>query len=208
MNTGIACISRWLILIATLAMAAGCGDGRTPARAPAERGNALQMESPQIARAVLRVRRDVERNRLWVLSANDVRIYDATWKRLIRKVELPNWSVAAFVCNPDLGLDASGAAIVSSNVQSRLWRIDANSFTVIEREIRLHEREQWDTGFGALEFAADGALLASTCEVGGSLWRIDFGEGSARLVGTDTARARSRAFPAQFFAQLQEEQHP
>ncbi len=47
-----------------------------------------------------------------------------------------------------------------------------------EHEIRLHAREDWDTGFGALAFAADGTLFALTA-FAGSLWRIDIAKSSA-----------------------------
>jgi len=132
-------------------------------------------------RAALRVRMDNARNRQWVLTPDGVRVYDAATKQLIRTIELPGWSNARIACDPDLALDSRGSAIVSSNAQPTLWRIDGGDFTVSTREIRLRDREQWDVGFGALAYATDGTLLGSTHE-GGTLWRVDLENGSARIV--------------------------
>lgn len=134
----------------------------------------------------LRSRTDAARGRLWVLGLDDVRVYDVASKRLIRQIVLPGWSVARFICHPDMVLDRSGTAIVSSNVQTRLWRIDADSFDVKEHEIVLLGRERWDTGFGALAPAADGTLFAVTSSAG-SLWRIDVDRRSARMIEPERA---------------------
>jgi hypothetical protein len=156
-------------------LAAGCGS-----EGPRAQG---QEAVSKVARDALRVRTDAARGRLWVLGVDDVRVYDAGGKRLIRRVVLPGWSVARFVCNPDLALDRSGAAIISSNVQSRLWRVDGETFAVTEREIALTGRERWEMGFGALAFAGDGSLLALAANAN-SLWKIDAAGVRASLVET------------------------
>ncbi|MDH5535684.1 MAG: hypothetical protein OEZ08_08970, partial [Betaproteobacteria bacterium] len=103
----------------------------------------------------------------------------------VRQVALPSSSVARFICEPDMVLDRSGSAIISSNVQARLWRIDTDSFEVKEYVINLQGRERYDVGFGALGFAADGTLFAVT-STAGSLWRIDLDQRSARIVASET----------------------
>ena len=140
----------------------------------------------------LRIKVDATRNRLWVLGLEHVYVYDITGKQLIRRVLLPNRSVAGFVCSPDMALDRSGSAFISSNVESRLWRIDAEDFGIKAQEITLHAGAGRDIGFGALAFATDGALFALTAHEG-SLWRIDAVtliaseiELSERLLGTCT----------------------
>ena len=65
----------------------------------------------------LRMRMDAERQRLWVLTSEHVHVYDMNTLELVRRVALPDWPVAEFVCPPDIVLDATGAAFVSSNVQ-------------------------------------------------------------------------------------------
>ena len=129
----------------------------------------------------LRVKVDTARNRLWVLALEDVYVYDITGKQLIRRVVLPNRSVAGFVCSPDMALDRSGSAFISSNVESTLWKINTDDFDIKEREITLHAGASRDLGFGALTFAADGALYALTASEG-SLWRIDVATLSANEV--------------------------
>ena len=164
----------WMVLLLVASVMAGYGNGGNPAT-PATAGQ-----------DALRTRLDNARDRLWVLGLDEVRVYDAAGKKLLRKVVLPNWSVARLACMPDMVLDQSGSATISSNVQSKLWRIDADSFEVKEHPISLSGREQWDTGFGALAFAADGTLFALTSS-SGSLWRIDAGKGSARMVELNAA---------------------
>jgi hypothetical protein len=133
---------------------------------------------------VLRVREDIVRNRLWVLTLNEVRIYNtaSTGKRLIRTVALPAWSVVGFrnVCTPDLVLDRSGSAFIGSNGQARLMRIDGDRFALQDYAISFGEREGMDLGFGALAFSADGTLFARTTP-GGTLWKIDVARASATM---------------------------
>jgi hypothetical protein len=165
-------MKRWMLVLAAAMM--GSGDEGSMAAA----GQAAAYKAGE--RGVLRVKTDGARGRLWVLGVDDVRVYDIAGKRLIRRIVLPNWSVARFVCGPDMVLDGSGSAMVSSNAQSKLWRIDADTFEVRERDIRLNDREQWDVGFGALMLAADGNILALT-STGGWLWKIDVAGGTARM---------------------------
>ena len=158
-----------MVLLATLA--AGCGsEGSRPA------GEAA------VERDALRTRTDAARGRLWVLRLDDVRVYDAASKRLIRKIELPGWSAAGPTCPPDLVLDRVGSAYVSSTVTSKLWRIDTSTIKAEEIRITLVDKEQWEVGFGALAFTPDGTLLAVTA-LAGTLWKLDVDSGGARMVG-------------------------
>jgi hypothetical protein len=161
-------VTAGMVLVLAMCWAAGSADG-------------AQLPAYELDEQPLRVRVDAPRNRVWVLDVNEVRVYDSVEKRMIRRLVLPNWSVARYVCPPDLVLDAAGSATISSNVVAKLWRIDGAGFGVAELEIRLHERENWDTGFGALALAAGGALLGATSS-NGSVWRIDVGDGSARMI--------------------------
>jgi hypothetical protein len=171
---------RGWILILALTMAACGSESNTAAAGQAEPGYALPAAYKAGERGVLRVRIDGARGRLWVLGIDDVRVYDIVTKRQLRRIVLPNWDVARFICDPDLVLDAAGSAIISSNVRSKLWRIDADDFELKEREIRLDGREQWDIGFGGLMLAADGNLLALS-STRGWLWKIDLDAGIAHL---------------------------
>jgi hypothetical protein len=145
----------------------------------------------------LRIRTDTVRGRTWVLGLDDVRVFDTARKKLMRQIELPNWSVARTICAPDMVLDDSGSAIISSNVQARVWRVDADSFEVKEHEISLLGRERWDIGFGALTFAADGTLYALT-SAAGSLWKIDIAKASAGMIEPANPPSTACAFSTQF----------
>jgi hypothetical protein len=171
----------WWIVIFVAMLTAGCSRD-VPAQGPA----ATRAGHSSLLQDGIRVRRDAVRNRIWLLGLDDVRVYDAANERLIRRVALPNWSVAQYACDPDMVLDESGSAIISSNVQARLWRIDGGTFTVSERDITLQERENWDVGFAALAPAGNGKLLALT-SLGGSLWSIDLNKGIAHMAAPTAA---------------------
>jgi len=176
-------VSGWLVVAAATGIA-GCSQERTMTPAPAtDHAGIEHSAAPGAARGqdILQVKVDQAHNRRWVLAIDDVRVYDAATKALIRQVALPNWSVAKSVCMPDLALDRSGAAYVVSNVQARVWRIDGGTFQVSEHEIALLGKERWDIGFGAVTFAANGDLLALTAN-GNSAWKIDLASGRASAI--------------------------
>lgn len=186
MSKRIVSIRGWLILLFTVTAIAGCGDIEKSSQ-NSSAGHAdsadLRLDSQGInERDVLRIREDLPRNRLWVLTLDEVRVYNTatTGKRLIRKIALPNWSVVGFrnFCMPDMALDRAGSAFISSNGQSRLLRIDADRFDLKDYAISFHQREGLDIGFGALTFAADGTLFARTTP-GGLLWEIDINKAHA-----------------------------
>jgi hypothetical protein len=160
------------VLVFAIAMTGGCGNEERPA------------SHGWVERDTIRIKLDATRDRIWLLDLDGVRVYDAGRKRVIRRISLPDWMVAGFVCMPDMALDGGGSAYVSSNIQPKLWKIDAESFRVSELPIRLQGREQWDTGFGALAFAADGTLLAMT-STGGWLWTVDVIDGRANAIDSN-----------------------
>src|SRR5688572_29027902 len=157
--------TRCIVLMMALIAITGCGGNeQSPRSAAAECGYG--------ARVALRTSSDAARSRHWVLTLEGLRVYDTRTKALIREVALPGWSIARILCHPDLVLDRAAFALVSSNIEPRLWRIDRESFEVSVREIRLNEREKWDVGFGAMAFSAEGTLFA-TAYCGRTLWRVD-----------------------------------
>jgi len=183
-----------MLLFLMASVMAGCGKEGEPEYRMDERGS-------------LRSRADPSRNRLWVLGLDDVRVYDTRDKKLIRRISLPSWSVAGFTCMPDIALDRAGSAFISSNAQSRLWRVDAGSFEVKEYEISLLGKERWDIGFGALAITADGTLFAVTSSAN-SLWKIDIAGASASLVELYHPPVKACAFTAQFVERLERSGKP
>ena len=165
----------WWIVLFTAMLTAGCSRD-----VPAQGQVATRPNPGSFLQDGIRVRRDAARNRIWLLGLEDVRVYDAATERLIRRVALPNWSVARHACDPDMVLDESGSAIISSNVQARFWRIDGGTFTVSELEVTLQEREHWELGFTALAPAGNGKLLALSSPAGLS-WSIDLNKRVAQI---------------------------
>jgi len=197
----VACI--WWVAIFSAIAVTGCSSESGPAQGAA----ADRAAYVDVLRDSLRVREDKARNRIWLLGLDDVRVYDAGSKRLVRRIALPGWSVARFICDPDMVLDGSASATISSNVQARLWQVDADSYEVKVHEISLLGRERWDTGFGALAFAADGALYALTSSVG-SLWKIDVAQGSAVMIDPDNPPSKACAFSTQFLKDFERSRKP
>ena len=192
MSDRIVSIYDWAIVFIALTAMAACGDAERLSHISlagrADSGD-IRMDAPvNSARDVLRIREDVPRNRLWVLTANEVRVYNtaAAGKRLIRTITLPSWSVVGLrhVCMPDMALDRTGSAFISSNGQARLLRIDGDRFDLKDYAINFRDREGLDIGFGALTFAADGTLYARTTP-GGLLWEIDINNARAVMSKLD-----------------------
>lgn len=177
-----------LILLAALAATTACNAGLDPQAATlaqADRESTqLHKRYKEDERYALRIRTDTARGRIWMLGTGyQVRIYDQESKRLLRQIRLPGWLVVKTPCMPDLVLDRTGSAYVSSNVSAWLWRIDAASFQVWVHEVRMPGREALDVGFGALAFDRKGALYG-LAPSGSSIWAIDVVNASASIMET------------------------
>jgi len=180
---------RRFILFVALSAIAGCNSGLEQ-QAGAAAGQA-QKESAQLLsrfkedeRYALRVRTDTARGRVWMLSISDhVRVYDERSKRLLRQIRLPGWLVVKTPCMPDLILDRSGSAYISSNVSPWIWQIDAAGFQVRVHEVRMPGREGLDFGFGTLAFTAKGTLYGLAPSAS-SVWNIDVAGANANMIET------------------------
>lgn len=161
-------------------------DGELPASQGAGHDELLKNHQHGDKRAI-RVREDTARQRLWVLGLGQVYVYDTRTRALLRQIQLPDWSVARFICPPDMALDRKGGVLVSSNVQPRLVHIDGVSFRAQEHQLDVVSRRQWEPGFGALAFGSDGSLYAIS-SLAGMLFRIDLSTRTAReLLSADRA---------------------
>jgi hypothetical protein len=169
----------FVLLLSTLVIA-GCDRAPAPPR-PATATTHLRIKADH---GTLRVKVDIVRDRTWVLGLNQLDVYDRRSGQLIRRIALPAWSVADFICEPDIAFDSSGTAFISHNLEPKLWQIDGDTFELKQLTIRLVDREQLDIGFGRLAFAPDGALFV-VGSTGGSLWRIDLRNARAHEVKVD-----------------------
>jgi hypothetical protein len=145
------------------------------------------------AQSALRVKTDARHDRVWVLHPDYLEVHDRRTNHLIRRIPLPHWNVAEFVCEPDIAFDRAGAAYISHNLEPKVWQINPNSFELKEHSLRLVGKETLDIGFSAMAFTPDGALyaLAST---GGSVWRMELADGTAEPVYVDRQAADRCAF--------------
>ncbi len=118
----------------------------------------------------MRVVHDASRNRIWTLESDGVYLQEGASKR---RFALPGWTYVkqAYACAPALAIDADGAAVVSSNVVSRLWRVDPVASRVTMHEPVLDADADKDIGFTALAF--DQGVFYAASGAHGSLWRLD-----------------------------------
>ena len=129
----------------------------------------------------LRIQIDAPRLRAWVLNNDAVYLYDIPTGRLIKRIELPDWSFVGEVysCAPDLTLAPSGAALVTSNVVPILWEIHPESMVVRQHKLSLDADNDKDVGFTGLAFGQGGRDLFGVSSLLGSAWRIDLAAGKA-----------------------------
>ena len=112
MRHGIVSSHRWLIFPLVIAVM-GCNkalDQHQGPTAEATVDESSQQAYRQDQRNALRTRTDPARGRIWVLGIDDVRVYDAASRRLLRQIALPGWLVVDTPCRPDLILHRSGSA--------------------------------------------------------------------------------------------------
>ncbi len=145
------------------------------------RAEALRWEDTLPA---LRIQVDVQRSRVWVLNFDAVHLYNISDRQLIKRVELPNWTVASetAICAPDLALTPSGTALVTSNVTPAIFEIDPQKPVVREHRLALDTDNDKDVGFTGLAFGRGGRDLFGVSSLHGSAWRIDLAAGKAHKV--------------------------
>ena len=109
----------------------------------------------------------------WVLNADGVYLQQARKARV--EIKLPEWQWAhePYACPPALAIGPRGEALVTSNVQPVLWKIDPKTLAVTVHSLELDADTDKDVGFSGLVYSArDGAYFAVS-ELHGTLWRID-----------------------------------
>jgi hypothetical protein len=187
-------LTRWLAPALSVALLAAC-DGGPDAKPDGNRRGLEQRSEGRLE--ALRVQVDVARNRLWVLHGDGVYVYEITTRRRIGRIGM--FVGEPVNCAPDLALDPSGAAIVSSNVRAVLWRLDPERFEARRQELARDTDRQKVVGFTGLAFA-DG-LLFGVDALHGSLWKIDLAAGKAQKLALSSpvrgACGLARQKPAQ-----------
>ena len=131
----------------------------------------IRTDSSYTARP-LRIVHDAQHNRTWVLEKDAVYLEEGGGKE---RIDLPGWMHAdeSYVCHPDLGVDAQGAAVITSNVAPILWRVDPRTHRVTQHALVLDSDNKKEVGFTGLAFAADQGVFFAVSGTYGTLWRID-----------------------------------
>ena len=173
-----------LIIPATLALAGSFVHETPVAEASPERAEA----SP-----AFRVQVDLARGRRWELGWDGAAAYDIASGELIRRVSLPGATFAGDrdSCLPDMILSRSGALIVSSNIEPRLWRVSPARFEVEVYDVATDGDEDKDFGFANLAWGASEKMLYAAGSPTGTPWRIDLVSGTAARVEPSSALARA-----------------
>jgi hypothetical protein len=159
------------ILLMTLPVAfIGCDKGVTTAPVHIAASDTSAHPAPSV-----RSRTDPARNRMWVISADGVFVYDASTRKLMQEVSLPAWQAVQgqYACPPDLALAPDGSVIVTSNIVPTLWKIHPDTLAVSVLEPVLDADMDKDVGFSGLAYSAAHEAFFAVSDVHGSLWRID-----------------------------------
>jgi hypothetical protein len=117
---------------------------------------------------------DPERNRVWLLTREGAFVYDLSRPERIA-VSLPDWLQVdpSYGCLPDLALGPRGEALITSNIQPTLWRIDPDSLAVSVHPLVLDADTDKDVGFSGLAYSPQHGAFVAASYIHGSLWRID-----------------------------------
>ena len=125
----------------------------------------------------VRVQLDAARNRVWLLTAEGVAIYEPAVPGRVLRVPLLGWQISGKPdgCVPDMALGPKGEAVIASDLVPVLLRVDPETLAVTRYELRLDDATgtDRDTGFTVLRYlSARGSYLAVSRQ-DGSIWRID-----------------------------------
>jgi hypothetical protein len=123
---------------------------------------------------VLRLQKDAARGRGWLLTASGVFLFDLKTRRTMAHVSLPGWVWVGeeFSCPPDLAIGPDGEALISSNVEPTLLRVDPVTFAVSRHTPLLDADTDKDVGFTGLTFSSAQGTFYAVSHFG-ALWRID-----------------------------------
>lgn len=137
-----------------------------------------------------------DHDRSWWLTREGVVVRGIEKERTV--VTLPDWLwVGEPLCPPDLALGPTGEAVVTSNVTSRLWRIDPETLAVSVHDLRLDTDTDRDVGFAAIVYSPRQAAFYAYSEVQRAVWRIDGDLGRAtKVMNVAFARLRPRLPPS------------
>ena len=125
----------------------------------------------------VRVQVDAGRNRVWLLTAEGLAIYEPAVPGRVLRVPLLGWQISERPkgCVPQFALGPKGEAVIPSDLVPVLLRVDPETLAVTRYELRLDDGSgtDRDTGISGLRYVPGlgGYLAASRRD--GTVWRID-----------------------------------
>lgn len=156
-----------LSLLAASIIALGGCDGRVASE-----------QSPRASSAVsesnVRYQVDAANGRIWWLSREGVFLRDAKTAQKIA-VPIPGWQWAGepYGCLPALALGPNGEALVTSDVEATVWKIDPDTLAVSRHVLAPDADLDKDVGYTALAYSSEHAAYFAVSGLHGSLWKID-----------------------------------
>ena len=143
---------------------------------------------------------DISRDRLWWLTSEGVLVHRVA--AASQRLSLPGWIWAwSPRCPPDIALGPNGEAVVTSNVISTLWRVDAQTLAVSVHELVLDSDEGKDVGFTNLAYSAEQAAFFAYSDDQRSVWKIDPQLTRAtKVAAVDLGRLHDRRLPSPYGA--------
>ncbi len=154
---------------------------------------AIAMAQAPVAHAegvhvAVRVKSDPVHAMRWELGWGDVFAYDEA-RGFVRRISLADASFlgARGACRPGLDVSRTGAAIISSNAEPVLWRIDPDTFEVRRYDVTLNTDLDKDFGFSSVRWSPDERIVYAASAMMGTLWRIDLASKMATKIGSNPA---------------------
>ena len=129
--------------MAVLALAAGlpgCESGGTLRNGePSGDLSEIRPDWVRAAQPIMRSRNDPARGRLWILTSDDVEVYDTAQRRKMAHLEIPGWHWVhlPFACPPGVALGPRGEIVITSNVSPTLWRVDPETFAMSRHNVPM-----------------------------------------------------------------------
>jgi hypothetical protein len=163
MRTAIAPLS---LLAASIIALGGC-DSRVETNQPSRAAAAVSNSN-------VRYQVDAAHGRIWWLTREGVFLRDARTPQKIA-VPIPGWQWAGepYGCLPALALGPNGEALVTSDVESTVWKIDPDTLAVSMHVLAPDTDLDKDVGYTALTYSSEHGAFFAVSGLHGSLWKID-----------------------------------
>lgn len=156
-----------LSLLAASIIALGGCDSRVETNQPSRAAAAASERN-------VRYQVDAAHGRIWWLTPEGVYVHDAKMPQKVA-VPIPGWQWAGepYGCFPALALGPNGEALVTSDVESTVWKIDPDTLAVSMHVLAPDSDLDKDVGYTGLVYSSEAAAFFAVSGMHGSLWRID-----------------------------------